>query len=505
MTRVLLMAVMLCGVSQAARVGITGSRQLTLEDAVTMALRDNLDVRIERSNVASAQEAEVGSRGIYDPVFRFQPQLQILNTPSPSILAGQNGRASEHDFVGSAGYRQRGWQGAIFDLSADGGRTSTNNPFIGLNPYYTSQVRLGVTQPLLRGRTIDAERALIRIRAVQTGMARTQLELRAIDTVTRVVEAYWDLATARDSAEVNREAADLARTQLEQNRRMIAAGSLAAIELSASEAELERRLDHWYAALDDITTAENNLKQLIAPHREDPVWSQELIVETGQEKVPTAAGGLTEAVAAALKARPELRGIGQELAVNGIEEQQNADQIRPALNLVASYSNAGLTGTPREAFGPLLAVFGPLPPLQPDGRFHSVQAGLNFEWTAHNRQTRANLEQSAIGERKLKLQRTRVEQSIEAQVRNAMQSLETARQRIAAAEAGTRAAREKLDSEQRLFSTGESTNFLVLTRQNEYSDARQRLLAARLYFNKAIARFEEAVGETLSARRLVLD
>jgi outer membrane protein TolC len=134
-----------------------------------------------------------------------------------------------------------------------------------------------------------------------------------------------------------------------------------------------------------------------------------------------------------------------------------------------------------------------------------VQAGLNFEWTARNRQARANLEQSAIGARRLKLQRAQVEQAIEAQVRNAMQSLGTAQQRITAAEAGSRAASEKLASEQRLFANGESTNFLVLTRQNEYSDAKQRLLTARLDFNKAVARFEEAVGQTLSVRRLVVE
>ena len=61
------------------------------------------------------------------------------------------------------------------------------------SPYYTSQVKLALTQPLLRGRAIDSDRALLKIRGVQTGIARTQLELRAIDIVTRVEQAYWDL------------------------------------------------------------------------------------------------------------------------------------------------------------------------------------------------------------------------------------------------------------------------------------------------------------------------
>ena len=138
------------------------------------------------------------------------------------------------------------------------------------------------------------------------------------------------------------------------------------------------------------------------------------------------------------------------------------------------------------------------------GRYQSVEAGLNFEWTIHNRQASATLQQSAIDARKLKLQRFQMEQAIEAQVRNTIQSLSTSRQRVRAAESAARATKEKLESEQRLFTTGESTNFLVLTRQNEYSDAKQRLLAARLDFNKAVAMFEQAVGQTLSARKLSL-
>mgnify|MGYP006179728631 CR=1 FL=1 len=95
-------------------------------------------------------------------------------------------------------------------------------------------------------------------------------------------------------------------------------------------------------------------------------------------------------------------------------------------------------------------------------------------------------------------------QGIEAQVRNAAQAIQTAKQRIAAAEASVRAAKEKLDSETRLFQTGESTNFLVLTRQNEYTDSRHRLLVAQLDFNRAVARLDQAIGQTLERHNVTV-
>jgi outer membrane protein TolC len=89
-------------------------------------------------------------------------------------------------------------------------------------------------------------------------------------------------------------------------------------------------------------------------------------------------------------------------------------------------------------------------------------------------------------------------------VRNALHGIQTARQRRAAAEASSRAAQEKLDSEMRLYQVGESTNFLVLTRQNEYADSRRRVVVADLDYNKSVARLELALGMTLESYKITL-
>ena len=127
-----------------------------------------------------------------------------------------------------------------------------------------------------------------------------------------------------------------------------------------------------------------------------------------------------------------------------------------------------------------------------------------MDLTARNRTAHANVETAVLQGRQLKLEQARVAQLIEAQVRNSLQSIETAKQRITAAESSARAAQSKLDSETRLFGSGESTSFLVLTRQNEYADSRRRAVAARLDLNKAIARYEQAIGSTLEAHQVQL-
>jgi outer membrane protein TolC len=131
------------------------------------------------------------------------------------------------------------------------------------------------------------------------------------------------------------------------------------------------------------------------------------------------------------------------------------------------------------------------------GSFQGFQGGLSVELNTRNRTAEAGVQQAIIAERRLDLDKRRIEQIIAAQLRNALQSIDSAKQRIIAAEASSRAAQEKLDSEVRLFQTGESTNFLVLTRQNEAADSRRRAVVAHLEFNRALSRLRMADGSTL--------
>jgi HAE1 family hydrophobic/amphiphilic exporter-1 len=320
---------------------------------------------------------------------------------------------------------------------------------------------------------------------------------------------------------------------------MIASGMLAPVELAASEAELERRLDTWYASVGTITDVENVVKSLLAGNRTDAMWNEEILPTESRRPEPKPLEALNALVAQAVEQRPELRHLSLRMDSNDVQKKLSVDQTRPQVNLVASYSNSGLGGTLQAAENPItasnallydrlnqlssLAGLPVLPPASfgtlPDyliggygtalsnvfgGRYQSVQVGLSFDLTLRNRTAQANLSQTLIAEKRLKLERARAEQAIEAQVRGALQAMETARQRIRAAEASQKAAKEKLDSEIRMFQTGESTNFLVLTRQNEYADSSLRAVSAHLGFNKAVARLEQALGVTLRSHEVKL-
>jgi outer membrane protein TolC len=520
------------------RIGVGATqRRLTLDEAVTLAMSANLDVAIERTNVDSAARETQSALGSFDPVVHFQPTFGDTNTPAVSSLDGVNGVFTQHAAGQSLSYHQQTpWNGLTFDSSFDNNRVTSANPFVSLNPFYTTQLAFTVTQPLMRGRRIDAQRSLVTIRRRDHEASAAVLEERALAVATEVEQQYWDLVAARRQVDVDAEAANLARVQLEQDRRMIAAGSLPQVELSAAEAELQRHMDALYRSTGNVTAVENALKTLLARDRGDALWQDE-IVPVDAAAAPPGVVAIRDVVEEALRRRPELKEIDANLAANEVRTRQNADILKPQVNVVASYSLAGLAGNMRTTLDPFTAVALPLyervnalsesaglPALSSPitsalpasiagglgssfsslfrGNYQTVQAGLSLDFTVHNRTASANLAEAAIARKRLGLMRDRAEQAIEAQVRNALQGLDTARQRMRAADAGELAAREKLESETRLFESGESTNFLVLTRQNEYSDARRLQVEAEAALNKAVAQYEGALGTSLEQRHL---
>lgn len=521
-------------------VGVT-EKKLTLAQAIEMALANNLDIEIERANTASAATAVKAAHGAYDPTLRWLPGFLNSNTPTGSVLQGAGGKLNEDVLTQNFYYRQQlPWNGAALGVDFENGRTSTSNLFTSLNPYINSRLLISFTQPLFRNRLIDQSRANVKIRRKQLDVSQKDFEIRVIDIITQVQQSYWDLVAARQDVEVQADAVELAAKQLAQNRRMVDSGTLAPVEIAASEAELERRKDTYYASIGTWTAAENILKALLLPDRHSELW--------GDQIVPTESGildvreseDLRQAVIDALKRRPEMAQIGLRKESNKIDQQLNSDQTKPQVNFVTSYASAGLSGALNSTTNPFSNSFGPLydrlntlsaqaglPPLAAasigggvpgslvggygsvlsalfGGNYQTVQVGLALDFTARNRTAQANYSSTLIAAKRLNYEQARVEQIIEAQVRNALQAIQTARQRITAAEAAERAAREKLDSESRLFQTGESTNFLVLTRQNEYLDARRRAVVAHLDFNKAVARLEQAEGTTIPAHNLTL-
>lgn len=523
------------------RVGVDMSEQraLSVREVIELALANNKDIEVARENVRAAEFDLQAARGVYDPRFLTNSYYERSETPTASFLSGSSsGSVTQSGFFTNSSVQGLEPKfGGGYRVDFVNNRVTTDNQFAALNPQYPTALTFSYTQPLLRGRGFDANRRLIEIGKKNLSLTDAQFRQRAVETITSVQRAYWDLVYSLRNLQIQREAARDARRQLEHNRRLVSEGLLAPIDVVAAEAQVSGFEQSVFSALDDVGRAENYLKSLVAENRESPIW-RVAIVPTDSVDLSPPQVSLDEAMQVALKSRPELSSSDVAREINEIEQRFAREQTRPQVDLVASYGLVGLAGSAnasgtnpltasnleiRNRINQLSVAAGltplPDPPAQtvPEtlvgGEFQSLanlaanrytnfRAGVTINLPFRNTTAKAQLGRTLVDAERIRTQREQLEQLIQVDVRNALQLVRTAESRLRSAATARSASEQQYASEQRKLDAGQSTVFLVLERQTQLATARGNELRAQTELNKAVADLQRATGNALEQNRV---
>ncbi len=332
------------------RVGIRDGevQALALQDAITMALQNNLDIEQFRQGVQIAERNLFALRGVYDILSTSDVNYRSQTIPIASIFGGGGSTGSltqrtiTYNFTTSQFVERTG---GYWEADFNNNRVVTSSTAALLSTQFNPTLTLQVTQPLLRNFKIDQNRRTIRIAKKALDLSDSQFRQRVIEIINSAQRAYWDLVYAIRNEQIARESVELARTQLENNRKMVEAGTLAPIELRSTEAQLETAKGNVIVALQGITTAENALKVLLLKDSGDKIWSS-AITPTDQPQTTNPAFDLDEATRLALKNRPELDQIRLQTEQKNIDIVYYKSQTKPQIDFVGSYGDIGLAGTP---------------------------------------------------------------------------------------------------------------------------------------------------------------
>jgi len=526
------------------RVGISGERPLSLEEALAMALSNNRDIDISRIDQLRAAYNVTSAEGVFDPRVGGVASYQKNVVPISSALGGSaTGAVTNKNGVIDpqfSGALPR--LGSSYSMDLSSSRTTTNNSFATLNPQYPSALTFSYTQPLLRGLRYDDNRRRIEVAKKNTSLTDEQFRQRVMEVVTRAEQAYWDLAFAQANLQVQLEAVQIARDQDGSNRRQQEQGLLAAIDVVAAQRQMATFEQAAFSAQEILTTSENILKALILADRDDPMWALSLIPTTPVNTAPPIVP-LTDAITEALASRPELAQLRITREINQADNRLFREQTKPQVDAIVSHSNAGLAGaqlpaTPNPFTSGLtdlttrvnqLSTLGGLQPLPSTGggagagvppllvggygtslsnlfggNFPTTQVQLRISLPLRNRTAEANLASNVAEARRIRDQQQQAELAIEAAVRNGMQSVESAKARLASSRVARTSAEAQYESEQRQFRAGTSTLFLVQQRQTDMITARSQERRAEADLGKAVASFELATGRTLKVHNIDL-
>ncbi|MFM9904783.1 MAG: TolC family protein [Pyrinomonadaceae bacterium] len=508
------------------RVGVELTRQksLTLREAIELAMDNNRDIEVSRKTESMSEFDLFAARGFYQTRLTGQAYYDRSTVPNVSIFSS-NQKTTQGTLVGNAALQAFVPKfGTVFTGTFNNQRLTTDNPISILSPQLNSSLGFAVLQPLFRGRTFDAPRRTIEIAKRNLSLTDTQFRQRSIETVAAVQRAYWDLTFALRNLQVQRDSVRDANDQLEHNRRLVNEGQLAPIDIVAAETQVANFEQAVYDALNSVNIAENVLKNLISPNRNDDIWGQAIVpVEPVELKMPNAT--LTEAMDLALDNRPELEINKAQKDINLLDQKLYRDQTKPQIDFTASYTSSGIGGSANPNFSPTFPSACTTNPSSPAcaqqqanlalltgnpfsgilaNRYPVFRIGINFNIPLFGDKTaKAQLGKSLVEAERLEVQREQVEQTIQIEVRNALQSIRTAEARLRAAAVARENTGKQYESEQRKLDDGQSDVYKVLERQTALAAARSNELRARTELNKAIAELQRATGNSLKANDIV--
>jgi HAE1 family hydrophobic/amphiphilic exporter-1 len=500
------------------RVGISGEARLTLREALERVLQNDTDLRVTRITREESGYQLRAAKGAYDPVLSLQGYKTRAVSPVASILGGSTtGGLTQSEWNFAPGVSGITPLGGTYNFRFSNSRTQSDSFFLTLNPQYPTSAVLNLTQPLLRGLLFDSNRYRVEVSRRNTELTAEQLRQHVIERLTVAINAYWELTYALQNYQVQTEAVQLAQQQYESNRRQAEQGVLAPVDVVAAQTQVATFEQAAILAQQTLTAAENNLKTLMLPNREDPMWSVAVTPASEVDARP-AEVTLDEAVKQALASRPEMAQSSIAQAVNQLDVRLGKDQARPQVNAFANLSVTGLSGIQSAGSNPLGSQFpiaGQVPPVfigdygqslsnLASGRFSTAQAGVQISLPLRNRTAEGQLAVAEAEGRRLKVMRDQIGMAIEADVRNAMQAVTSAGTRLASAAIARQSAEEQYASEQRQFQAGTSTVFLVLQRQTDLITARSREVRANADVGEAKANLDRARARTVEANGITV-
>src|SRR6266478_3319933 len=523
-----------------SRVGVETNDQqpLTLREAIALALVNNKDIEVGRDSVKIAEYDLLSTHGAYDPRLSAQSYYEKIKTPAASFLSGASNAVEATDFTATT--RLEGLTpkyGGNYRLDFSSVRSTSNSLFTALNPQYPTALTFTYIQPLVRGLRFDLPRRQIEVAKKNLSLTDAQFRQRAIEVITNVQRSYWDLVFALRNLQIQRDSLNDSRSQLEHNRRMVAEGSLAPIDVVAAETQVANFEQAEFSALEDVNRAENSLKNMIAENQKAKLWGLP-IIPTDQADLTLPQVSLPDAMSAAIQNRQELRQSDLAREINLLDQRLYRDQTKPEIDLVGSYGMVGNAGT-LAGSNPLtassdqvrarvnqLSLLSGLPALpapaattiSPDllggypqslsnlgsNQFNNFRVGVSISLPLRNRTAAGQLGHSLVEGRRIATQREQLEQLIQVEVRNALQSLSTAEARLRSAAVARADAEQQYESEKRKLDAGQSTVFLVLERQTALAAARGNELRAQTDLNKAIAELQRATGNSLTANNVTV-
>jgi outer membrane protein TolC len=382
-----------------------GKILLSIDDAVALALENNLDIAIARYNLSIADTdilrtaaganilgvntgtlqgtpgggvgglsgtvgsgaggtsvaaggAATGAAGLvsstlglgstissFDPIVGGTLQIDRARTLSASSLTGATQIANDTD-TADFNYAQGFHWGTNMSVVFNNSRLSTNQPTTTLSPQLTSNFKFQLSQHLLQGYGLLPNTRFIRIAQNNRYIADTAFRLQVITTVDQIENIYWDLVYAYENLKVQQEALAFAQKTLSDTQKQVTAGVMAPLQLASAQSTVATDQEGLIVAQTNLELQQLLMKNALSRTLVDPVLAEAEVIPTSTMEVPEneQIPPTVDLITEALSHRSELEESRMDLKTRELSQRAVANALLPTADVFAYYGGSGLGG-----------------------------------------------------------------------------------------------------------------------------------------------------------------
>jgi outer membrane protein len=483
-------------------------RQLSADEAVRLALEQNLGIQIQRFNPQIQDVAISQAKAFWAPSLTSSLTSNSQDSPPTSIFSGGQTKVVDSRFTTLFGVSQVLPTGGNYQLAWNSYRATSTNIFNNFDPLLSSNVSFSASQPLLKNFKIDSVRQQLETTKKDRESADLQLESTVALTTRNVKNAYFDLAFQIDNLKAQQQSLDLAKRLLADNEKRVQIGTMAPIDIVEAQSEVARNEEAVIVAESGIGQAEDRLRALIFNPSSPDFWDVR-IEPTDTVPYNTQTVDVTGAVRHALDRRTDARLARTSLSRSEISIKFFHNQTLPEINAQASYASNAVGGTvlsPLTSFpvggGGLIdrsivseRGFGSVLGDVVTNAFPAWSYGVSVTYPLGTTPAQANLARAKLQFSQANTEMRNLELQIATEVRDAARQVVTNGKRVDSARAARELASRRLEAEEKKFAAGIQISFFVFQAQRDLAQARTSEIRATADYNKSLVDFE-AVQET---------
>ncbi len=386
-----------------------GKLYLSIDDAIALALENNLDIAIQRYNLNIADTdvlransgatilgvnagvvqntpgggvggigataglstggTSIGAGGIgagtnglvsstlgsgpqivsFDPILTGTIQADHLTQTAISIFQGvpPSSHLDQNTGTFNFGYTQGFQWGMNLNVAFNNTRQTTNSFFTATSPLLQSSFKATITQPILQGLGFPANTRFIHIAKNNRELTDVAFRLQVITTVDQIQNLYWDLVYAYENARVQNESLAFAQKTLSDTKKQVEIGSLAPIEVVRAQSTVAQDQQLVTQAQTNLQLEQLLMKNAITRVLRDPVLAAAEVIPTSTISIPSEEPVVPteDLINDAFQHRAEL--VESRIDLNSREYSNKAvkSALLPTLNAFAYYGGAGIGGS----------------------------------------------------------------------------------------------------------------------------------------------------------------